>query len=270
MSYIELIGPPGVGKTTLLHTLVNSRKPEKSWRTYEEAICNIIDTLSWNQLDSPKSKFLYLLYKANFTDYKKLGISNTTIKALIPQIAEVIQKKYEYLLEAQLQAIQTLSLQISPINKCSFIHWHLKALQKLFVLDSFGSTQTVLLDEGPVKTHYGLNQVNLNNISNDTLPNAIIYCTLGISKNIERIQNRSVTTGKKSTIHNNLNNEHLETLVNYTHQIAASNFTFIKTIGIPTFEVDLTNPAEELELEKLQNFITTNSTARQHYFLEYA
>lgn len=264
MNYIELIGPPSVGKTTLLNTLANSRKTNE-WATYEEATYDIVDSLTWSQLYSPKSKLLYLINKVNFTNFKRLGINNTILKEVIPQVAGAIQKKYEYLVEAQLQAIQTLSLNISPINKCSFLNWHIQALQKLFMLETFGYTKTVLLAEGPFKNHHGLDQIHPNSITPNTLPNAVIYCTLSIANNIKRIQNRLALTGNISTIYNSLNKGQLEELVTYTHEIARVNVGSIKMLGIPIFEVDLTDHTPTPVLERIQQFITSNTNLKPSY-----
>lgn len=269
MNYIELIGPPGIGKKTLLNTLADTRK-NKSWKTYEEVTYDITDSLTWNQLNSPKTKFLYLINKINIINYKRLGISNTIIKELAPQIAGVIQKKYDYLFDAQLQAVQTLPLELLPIKKYSFIRCHIQALQKLFVLESFGYTPAVVFDKGPCNTHHGLNKITPNNISPDTLPNAVIYCALSVSNNIERIQNQHTSAGKTSTMHHKLNHDPVETIVSSAHQIAASNLAFIKTMGIPVFEIDMTNSLTEPVLEKLHSFIDRHSTPRQHYLLKYA
>jgi len=268
MNYIELIGPPGIGKTTLLNTLAQLRK-EEAWKTYNEAISNITDSLVWNQLNSSKSRLLYLVNKANFTGHKKRGICNSLVKELVPQIAGVIYKKYEYLAEAQLQAIQTLSPQISSIIKCSFVSWHMQALQKLFLLESFGYNSTVLLAEGPLKNHHGLNQVAHDKITPNTLPNAIIYCHLSIAKNIERIQNRFALTGRVSTIHNTLNSGQIEELVSYSHEIAKANLGVIKMLGIPVYEIALTNATTDTELYKLQQFIAKNSSTKLSYQLQY-
>lgn len=269
MNYIELIGPPGIGKSTLLNSLVNSRKNGDTWKTYHEAIFEMADSLSWNQLTSNKSRLLYLLYQANVTNYKKLGIANTIIKELAPRFTDAMQRKYEYFIESQLKAINTLSIQISPINKCSFINWHIQAIKKLFVLETFGYSNTVLFAEGPLKNHHGLNYITHEETTPETLPNAVIYCTLGIDKNIERIQKRKALTGSVSTIHNSLNKAQLEELVSYTHEIAKTNLGSIKMLRIPTYEVDLTHHISDSEMTNLQHFISSYSNIKLEHQLQF-
>jgi hypothetical protein len=77
-------------------------------------------------------------------------------------------------------------------------------------------------------------------------------------------------TGSISTIHNSLNKGQLEELVAYTHEIGRVNFGFIKMLGIPIFEVDLTDHITPLELDKLQQFVASNAKARRSYRLQYA
>ncbi len=270
MNYIELIGPPSVGKTTLLKTLTDHRDQNTQWKTYQEAIFNIVDTLDWSQMESQKSKLLFLLNKINQVHYKKFGICNTIISELTDEIPHSILQKYEYLIEANLSAIQSIYLNISPINKFSLLNWHIQSLQKIFILETFSYESTVLLSEGPFKTHYGLNNIKSDNFRSDTLPKAVIYCTLDIEENLNRIKKRKEVTGNLSKIHNELNNEHLEHLVAYTHNVAERNFTFIKSIGIPTIEVDLTHPVSHTELKQLNKFIETYSTTKQNMMFNYA
>lgn len=263
MNYIEFIGPSAAGKTTLLNTLTSSRNENNQWKTYHEAIFDIVNKLDWSQMKTGKSKLLYLLNKGNISQYKKVGLSNTIIQELTKEIADPVQQKYEYLIEAQLKAIQSLQLNISPINKCSLLNWHLQSLQKIFVLEHFNYKPTVLLTEGPFKTHYGLNNINLNDIRSDTLPKAVIYCTLNLEKNLNRIKTRKNKTGRLSKIHSDLKHESLERMVTYTHEIATRNFIFVKSIGIPTIEVDLSLSLSSSDLNQLNRFIETYSTTTQ-------
>lgn len=259
MNYIEMIGPPGIGKSTLLELLSDSRTKDASWKRYEEAIFDIAASLKWSQLKTPKSKLLYLINKSNISHYKKLGICNTIVNDVKRTFPNKVLTNYNFLVDAQLKAVQHIALNISPINKCSFINWHLQSLQKVFTLEAFHYEPTVIFEEGPLKTHFGLEQININHIEADSLPKAVIYCSLSIEDNLKRIQARKRTTGKLSAIHNELNKENLEQLVAYTHDVAASNYAFIRSIGIPTIEVDLSHPLTPSGIQQLNNFVTTYS-----------
>lgn len=265
MNYIELIGPPAAGKSTLLNLMIGSRVSQNKWTTYDEAISNIVRSLHWNQLPDWKNKILYLINKNNPTSYKKIGINNIIIQNLTASLPELVHKKYEYLVEAQLKAIQEIDIHISSMNKCSFLNWHLRSIQKLITLEYFKYNSTVVFAEGPFKTHYGLKYIDLNRIQYDTLPKAVVYCTLSIEENSNRIQTRENITGHVSKIHNQLNGASLPELIIYTHRIAENNFAFLKSIGIPTYQVDLTEHITESELSKINQFVThyadQNSTA---------
>lgn len=262
MSYIELIGPHSVGKTTLLKRLVSKRKKEKEtkWKKYEETISDILDSLEWHELQNMKCRALYLAYKLNFTGYKKVGIRNTLIKKLTPDISNKVQKKYEYLIESQFKALASLDENISPINKCTLLNWHKKALEKLWVLEALQYQKTVVFDEGPLKTHFGLHQIDLDQMKKTTLPKAVINCTCSIEENLKRVKNRINQTGNVLKIHNGLNNKDLEYLVGYTHAVANKNTAFLESIGLPILNVDLTDPIKDSDLEKISLFLKKHSS----------
>lgn len=268
MNYIEIIGPPGIGKSTLLKALVDGTK-DKKWKTYQEAIISIAKGLKLKELGSSKSRILYLLNKINLGGYKEFGISNTILQYEAPQIANSIQKKYEYFVDAEIKAVNEIPLRISAFNKSSFLTWHIQSLKKLFILEAFGYMPTVIFAEGPCKTHHGLTYIPKHNISADTLPKAIISCTLSVKENINRIQTRAIA-GSIGTVHNHLNNEPLETLVEYTHQLVRTNLMYLKGLGIPTYELNLTNMQSDAELNHIQNFITENINNSSHQVLNYA
>lgn len=261
MNYIELIGPQGAGKSELLQLLVEKRNKTASWITYQEAVSDIVDSIRWNQLKKINNKLLYLLNKVNFVQYKEIGIHNTLISGFTEDIPHTIQKKYEYLMDAQFKCLESMELNISSINKYSLLSWHWNALNRVFILETLNYKKTVLLDEGPLKTHYGLFHINGKQINKETLPKAVIYCSIDLKQNLKRIEKRRIATGKLSKMHNDLNNEDMDCLVTSTHEIATKNFSYIKNLGIPTIEIDLSDSIIDSDLEKLNQFIAVHTNA---------
>lgn len=259
MDYIELVGPPAVGKTTLLDLLVSERKADVGWKKYEEAIFDIVASLQWHELTTTKSAVLYLADRINFIRYKKLGICNTLIHELTTDISNDIQRKYEYLLDSQIKALASLDENISAINKYGLLGWHKKALQKLFVLETLQYQKTVIFDEGPLKTHFGLHEIELNQIKKSTLPKAVIYCSSSVEENLQKVKKRIALTGQINSIHNGLNDKGMEYLVNYTHRIAEKNIDFIENIGVPVLKIDLTHPVENTDLKSIEAFLKHHS-----------
>jgi len=259
MHYIEIIGPQGVGKTTLLNELMKARTGIHIWKTYPEAVTEMADSLSWNRYERINGKFLHLLHKCNFTGFKKQGIANSLIREATVDFPVEIQKKYEYLVDSQFKAFEKINLDISPINRFYLIDWHMKALDRVFTLEMHKYGKTVLFDEGPLKTHYGLELLDQQNVNRDTLPKAVVYCFTGIKKNKKRLVKRMDHTGRLSRIHNELNNEDFETMVEFVHEVMERNMAVIRNLEIPVHEIELSERPGKKKLGQLIEFLDLHS-----------
>jgi len=259
ISYIEMIGPQGVGKTTLLNELIKTRPKNHNWRIYPEAVSEMADTLSWDKYKRINGKFLHLLHKCNLTGFKNQGISNLLIREATVDFPVEIQKKYEYLMDSQFKAFEKINLDISPINRFYQIDWHMKALDRIFTLEMHNYRKTVLFDEGPLKTHYGLELLDQQKTGRDTLPKAVVYCYVGLKENKERLVQRMDHTGRLSKFHNKLNSEDFETIVEFTHKVIDRNMVVIKELGIPVHEIELSKRPDKKRLEKLAGFLEEHS-----------
>jgi len=256
INFIEFIGPQGAGKTTLLNKLLQLRRPAENWRTYQEAVSELADSLTWKDLKTVKGKILWLLNRGNFTAYKKEGISNSLFSQIQDEISLNIPKKYESLIEAHLKSICSTDLMLSPIIRAQLVGWQLRALERVLPLEMLNYDKTVLLDEGPIKNHYGLKYMIGSEPAENVYPGAVVFCSLDVETNMKRILDRERQTGSLSMVHKELNNQPFECMVKQTHKIFSENVDFLRSVNVPVLEADMTDKRVAKEVHK---FIVRNT-----------
>ena len=211
-----MIGPQGAGKTTLMKKLVQHRDIDSGWCTSAEAIIEIAGRVRWKDLNHLDQRLLWLLRKADLFELKINGLSNKLVRSLRDEEDLDVKRKYEYLIAAQI-----------------------KALDRAFLLEEFNFSKTVVMDEGPFKTHYGLRYINPEKVVKETLPAAVIYGTIDKQKNVERIMKRYEATGSFSRIHNRINRDGVPEVTGKVHEILNENIKVIRKLGVPVMELDL-------------------------------
>jgi len=234
-----MIGPQGAGKTTLMKKLVQHRDIDSGWCTSDEAIIEIAGRVRWRDLNHLDQRLLWLLRKADLFELKINGLSYKLVQSLRDEEDLDVKRKYEYLIAAQIKALAELELNISPVNLFYLMTWHYKALDRAFLLEEFNFPKTVVMDEGPFKTHYGLRYIDPEKVVKETLSAAVIYCTIDKQKNVERIMKRYEAMGNFSSIHNRINRDSVPEVTGKVHEILNENIKVIRKLGVPVMELDL-------------------------------
>ena len=259
MNYIEIIGPQGAGKTTLLKKLMQLRGEDDDWCTVDEAIIEIAGKVRWKDLNKGWQRTLWFMRKADFFNTKINGLSNALVKKLRGKEDLTAKKKYEYLIMAQIKAIAELEMDISPLNLFSLMVMNYSALDRLLLLEEFNFSRTVVMDEGPFKTHYGLKYINTENIDKETLPSAVVFVTIDPEINVERIMKRYDETGSLSRIHSSINRDSIPEVTPKLHTILEENLKTMYKLKIPVIELDLGEELNPKTVDDVGEFITLYS-----------
>lgn len=262
LNYIEFIGPQGAGKTTLLKKLIENREKNDSWCTYDEAIIEIANGLRWKDLRKSRQQMLWLMRKADLFNKKLNGLSIELVKSLRDkQDRTDLMIKFEFLIEAHIKAVAEMDMDISPDNLFNLMTWHYRSLKRFALLEEFRFfNKTVIMDEGPFKTHYGLQYIDPKKVNQDCLPMAIVYCRLDKEENIRRIMQRYSKTGRLSRIHNKYNNDNIEKVTSKLHDILTKNLHILQSMNIPILNLDM---GTEVDTDQVMNFIRNTVTVNE-------
>jgi hypothetical protein len=151
---------------------------------------------------------------------------------------------FEPLIDAQLKCMTEFDGLVSPVNKVNLVNWHMKAVKHFHNLEKLNFKHPVLLDEGPFKTHYGLEYLVDKPLSEKILPIAVIFCHLDIEENVKRVEYRGQVTGSYSIIHSNIND--VSKSVAVTHSVAEQAQIFFKKRNVRTVEVNMSHEQSDI------------------------
>jgi len=261
MNYIEIIGPQGVGKTSLLERLVAARPRGSSWVTYHEALFEIARQISWGDVNTMYGKYLYLLNRINPTSFKRIGISIKLINEIKPGNKGSIEQ-FDYLIRSHITYMNSDDLDLSAVNKARLLNWHFNAVQRCLLLEAFGYSKTVIFDEGPYKNHYGLKVLAISSITPGTMPLAVINCYTSTMENFERIKKRAENTNRLSVIHKDMDDEALMAMVETIRNVNTSNAMFLRNAGVPVLDTDLSGDKKEHDIGRIITFLQEHSVNR--------
>ena len=256
MNYIELLGPQGVGKTTLLNQLAERRTEEYEWKTYEEAIKEVAQSLSFNEMKTIYGKVLYLLNKLNPVDFKRMGLASRIIKDAIPEHSENAKSQYDNLFELHLSYMANNDLGVSSLKKIQLLNWHVKTLSRYFIFDTIQYQSTIVLDEGLLKNIYGFSEFHESKFNTCAMPDAVINCYLSYEENIRRIRERQDKTGRLSIMHRGTKDKYtLEDRVEMIAKLNNKKVEVIKNANIPVLDVNMDDILQSDKIKYVDSFI---------------
>lgn len=251
MKRIELIGPSGGGKSYLVSFLKKNRGSYYDWSTYDEAILEIVKQKGIRDIKGLSKKVYGLLLQ--------LGVEKGfVIKKLLPKlkVQKSISDEFNYFAELHFNYLSNDLLYSNYLQKLYYCQFHYSVLQSLNQLLSLNYQGTVLFDEGPFATCYGLQNGELNRLKKSAiLPQVVFYCYLSPEENFKRLLKRKEKNGRIGGRYSALEKEKdIMKLIKIIHEEKSQQRDLLASLNIPIIDVNLEEiitPKKAKELNKL-------------------
>lgn len=259
MKRIELIGPSGVGKTTLYNYLDELSQNSRNYLTIREAYRDaaLSTKISIRYLDL---LFYQFLLRYNLTLGKERGVGKVIIQALETKKSYDHNKYNNYSVSFDILCHQLMKSK-NPYLIQKEIKRFLKKVDDWMHLQTYlQDKKIVLFDEGMLHYHDGIDDFCFEKFSRDQLkadeafrPAGIIYCTLN-SDDIYAQAVRRKSEGIISFTHGQFEGKELMDFIKRNVELNFKKAIGYKKIGIPVLEINTGDEALE-NAEKINEFV---------------
>lgn len=261
MKRIELLGPSGVGKTTLYKQICKVPALNRPYITHREAY---IKAAKYGVKPSKFNLYLYqVALKSEIFRSKRLGLAKTILRDL--KLKEEIVNESEY---ARIEIstdifLNTVLNESNPLIIKKRFDKFMKRVDELILLEHFFSNDEVILfDEGVLHKHYGITDYGLKKFPTDKLTNDAVLNPAGIiscEQTVQVIYEQALKrkeNGIYTLTHGPLSNTELRERIEQNLNAHLKKISLFLDHGIPILRI---NTGEEFThiLEKIQKFLVS-------------
>lgn len=240
---IDVLGAPGVGKSTIYNELTKRRKKSSEWVTPEEAALLLAKEYLTKSSNATLKYFAISTFKIPFLlRFNKL-FANQIINQYGFKFLKEQSSNYNEFLDVALSG--ALIQEKEPIRRLIGINWFYGAYKRTLLFENSKFKNIVLFDESLSQKVYGITiskkkffeKTCTNYFKFMPPPAGLIYCETDLKELFERITKRhKIIPG-----HSDLSKEELREYIEVQAEISEIGKNIIKSRGIPVIELDTIN-----------------------------
>lgn len=246
MKRVDFIGAPGVGKSTLLRSLITHNRSPGRWITQKEALYKAL-----NKSENVKKTHKLLLFAS-----KVFRLKQTQMLHFVAERGnkkefnnEVLNKAF-FLVEAKVEN-RFSDERYSPSSRFNSILSYYDKMRKLFLYDKTTSKSIVLCDESFSHHTRATDIIELVKQQGNAfclVPDGVVHCTAPIEIVMERLKKRQNKNGAIER-YANMKNKELRNETKRTINYIEEKATDIASLGVPVKTIDVSQSIDSSRKE---------------------